>query len=127
MAAHPFLIQEILQEMFQIDSVDRLEKATITEVTEENKPGRDIIVALRRMVEAKGEAIEETPDRHSADRESELSGSERSSELVNKFAQRLRELKDKGKFEELKNEQLCHKCKNVPEGMLHCLIVKLPR
>ena len=121
LAAHPFLIQEILQEMFGLESIDRLENATITEATEENKPARDIIAALRRMVEAKGvpEPSEATPDRQSVDRDSERSElSERSRELVDKFAQRLRSLKEKGKFEELRNEQLCHKCKNVPEGIL---------
>lgn len=108
MTAHIFLIQDILQEMFSMDSVDRLEAAAIT--GEGNKPARDIIAALRRMVAAKGQTMESTPDRQSADREAEAP-----SELVVKFGQRLRGLKENSKLEELRNEQLCQSCQSVPE------------
>ena len=110
MIAHSFLIQDILQDMFDLDSIGRLEAATIIGETEENKPARSIITALRRMVAAKGEPTESTPDRQSIDPEAGAP-----SELVIKLGQRLRSMRENSKYEELKNEQLCHKCKNVPE------------
>ncbi len=110
MAAHTFLIQEILQDMFELDTVDRLEAAASLNETEENKPAKTIIVALRRMVAAKGEIIESTPDQQSVDLEAGATN-----ELAIRFGQRLQGLKNTLKLEELRNEQLCHKCKNIPE------------
>lgn len=105
-----FLIQDILQDMFEMDSVDRLEKATITEATEENQPARDIVAALRRMVAAKAQPKELTPDRRSEETDINDRG-----DLVDKFGQQLRKLKKSAKLKDLKNEQLCQKCHNIPE------------
>ena len=111
MAAHIFLIQEILQEMFGMDSVDRLQAATTCGViTDENKPARAIIDALRRMVAAKGETPDVTPGR-----QSEEMDSQNPSELVTKLRNHLIKLRDKSKFEELKAAQLCQKCGNIAE------------
>ena len=110
MAAHTFLIQENLQDMFELDSVDRLEQAALSENTDEDKPARDLIAALRRMVQAKGDPVEETPERQDGETEGGLPG-----ELVEKLGCRLRSLKANSKFEELKNERLCHNCNNMPD------------
>lgn len=109
MAAHIFLIQEILQDLFELDSVARLEAATVPVETANNKSGRDIIAALRRMVAAKGTVQETTPDRQSEVRE------ENPGELVVRLRNRLQQLKEAAKMEELKNEQLCHKCESIPD------------
>lgn len=111
MAAHAFLIQEVLQQMFDLDSVDRLEKAAgLTEETEQNKSARDMITALRRMVVAKGQPVENSQDRQSTDPESGAPG-----ELVAQFSQRLQQLREGSQVEELRNEHLCHRCKSIPE------------
>ena len=111
MAAHVFLIQEILQEMFEMDSIERLEAATTgSAITDENKDARAIIVALRRMVAAKGEPIEFTPDRQSEELDLQNPG-----ELVVKLRKRLIKLRDSSKLDELKAEQLCQKCGNIAE------------
>lgn len=109
MAAHIFLIQDILQDMFKMDNVDRLEAATVPIETADNKAGRDIIAALRRMIAAKGTAQEITPERQSEVRE------DGPGELVVKLRDRLRHLKESSKTDELRHEQLCHKCKGIPE------------
>ena len=111
MAAHIFLIQDILQEMFGMDSIDRIEAATTRGViTNENKPARVIIDALRRMVAAKGEIPEVTPGRQSEEMDSPTPG-----DLVTKLRNHLIKLRDKSKFEELKAAQLCQKCGNIAE------------
>ena len=111
--AHVFLIQEILQEMFSLESIDRLEKATITGVTDENEAARDLIDGLRRMVGAKGQPIESNESSQSEETNAEELG-----KFATRLGQRLRMLKNKGKVDELREEQMCHKCKGVPEEPL---------
>ncbi|KAL9102689.1 MAG: hypothetical protein Q9163_002180 [Psora crenata] len=105
MTAHTFLIQEILQDMFELDSIDRLEKATIHGPEDEH--GKAIITALRRLVEAKGSPAEEFED--SGEPEAQPGG------LALRLGAKIRQLKREGKMTEVKEEVLCHKCKGPAE------------
>lgn len=106
MAAHTFLVQEILQDMFEEDSVDRLEKHTLEEGGD-SEDCKDMIAALKRMVLAKGNPVEETPEEESPP--PELGG------LSLKLGKKIKKLKAGMKLDEVKEEILCHKCKGVPE------------
>ena len=107
MAAHLFLIQEILQDIFSVESIDRLEEACIRGPNDVNEHGRTLIAALRRMVEAKGNPVEEISEAEDIEAPN--------GELATELGKKIRKLRDNGKFDEVKEEILCHKCRGIAE------------
>ena len=109
MATHPFLVQKILQFLFEPRHVDNLEEATISEITQKNRPERDMIAALRRMVLAKGKIAKAQP------KKPQESHKKSTNKLVAKFGQYLRGLRDDSAWVKLKHSTLCHRCGDPPE------------
>ena len=106
MCAHTFLVQEILEELLDHESINNMEQELICGATLENKNDRYLLAALRRMIEAKPEVVEE----------SEESEQVQSGELAARFESYLKALKAKAKWSELKTRTLCQSCGDPPEN-----------
>ena len=104
MTAHIFLIQEILQDIFDLDSIARLEQASI-HPEDSNEHERAMIEALRRLIAAKDEPVEANPEVEEP--EAPPGG------LVKKLGTKLRKLKRQGKFDDMKREISCQRCKSA--------------
>ena len=106
MCAHIFLVQEILEDLLNLESIDNMERELICGATLENKNDRTLLAALRRMVEAKPEMLEE----HSEPEQ------EQPSELVARFGSYLKTLKANANWPELKTRTRCQSCGDSPES-----------
>ena len=118
LAAHPFLIQETLQEIFDEESVDRLEEKVV-QGRNDREYAKTVIAALRRLVKAKGDATEESPDAEDEHTPPPPG------ELAVKLGKKIRKLKADGKVEEVRAEKTCHRCKDraVDPQVTSCLHV----
>ena len=105
LCAHTFLVQEVLEEMIDLESIDNMEKAFICDATPENENDRLLLGALRRMIKAKPEVVEQ-PE--------ELEGVQ-TGELAAKFGRYLKSLKSKSNWAELRTRTQCYYCGEPPE------------
>ena len=106
MCAHIFLVQEVLEELLDLDSIDNMERELICGATLENKNDRKLLAALRRMIEAKPEM----PEEHGEDEQ------EQPSELAARFGSYLKTLKANANWPELKTRTQCQCCGDPPES-----------
>lgn len=115
MATHTFLVQEVLESIFdKVKHVDNLERVTILKVTPENKPERELIAALRRMIAAKVKAAKDgpkTPGMFNID-------APRLTKLAEQFGKYLQDLKTQKKWAQLRLRTLCQRCGDPPEDPL---------
>ena len=109
MCAHVFLVQEILEELLDLESIDNIERELICGATLENKNDRKLVAALRRMIEAKPETLEE----HEEPEEPEQV---QSGNFAARFGSYLKTLKAKANWAELRFRTQCHSCGDPPEG-----------
>ena len=86
-----------------------MEQAFICGATPENKNDRNLLAALRRMIEAKREEPEE-PE------EPEESEHVQPGQLAAKFGSYLKTLKANANWTELRTRTLCHSCGDPPEN-----------
>lgn len=116
MCAHTFLVQEVLEELLDLESIDNMEKEFICSATQVNKNDRNLLLALRRMIEAKPEMVEE-PEKEF---EQVKSGG-----LAAKFGSYLKTLKAISNWAELRTRTQCHACGDPPESAMvtNCLHV----
>ena len=89
--------------------IDNIEDTFIADATPENKNDRDLIAALRRMIKAKPEVVEE---------EAEELGEIQSGKLAAKFGSCLKTLKANSNWVELRNRTQCHACGEPPESAM---------
>ena len=106
MCAHIFLVQEVLEEILDLESIDNMERELICGATLENKNDRKLLAALRRMIEAKPEMLEEHPEPEQ----------EQPSELTARFGSYLKTLKANANWPELKTRTQCQSCGDPPES-----------
>lgn len=94
--------------------VDNLERETIFNVTPENKPARELIAALRRMIAAKVKAAKDAPKKpgmfdinapHLTD-------------LTAEFSKYLQDLKTNNRWSQLRLRTLCQRCGEPPVDAL---------
>ena len=117
LCAHTFLIQEVLEEMIDLESIDNMEATLINGATPENKNDRVLLEALRRMIKAKPEVVEQP-------NELEVEGVQ-TGELAAKLGRYLKSLKSKSNWAELRSRQCCYYCGEPPENaiVISCLHV----
>ena len=90
--------------------VDNLERETILDVTPENKPERELIAALRRMITAKVKAAKDAPKNPGIfDINASLL-----TDLAAKFGKYLGDLKMNKKWSQLRLRTLCQRCGEPP-------------
>lgn len=109
LCAHTFLVQEVLEELLDLEMIANLEDTYIDGATPENKNDRDLITALRRMIEAKPEVIEEAPEEPAP---------VQSGKLAAKFGSYLKTLRANSNWAELKARIQCHSCGDPPESAI---------
>lgn len=109
MCAHTFLVQEVLEELLDLEMIDNIKDTFIVGATPENKNDRDLIAALRRMIEAKPQVVEEEPEEPEQVQPGKLAA---------KFGSCLKTLKAKSDWAELKTRTLCHSCGEPPESAM---------
>lgn len=111
LAAHTFLVQEVLKSIFEsVKHVNNLEQVTILKVTPENKPERELIAALRRMIVASVKAAKDTP------KNPEIFDitAPRLTNLAAQFGKYLQELKANKKWTQLRLRTVCQRCGEPP-------------
>ena len=116
LTAHPFLLQDTLEDLFEMEDVERMWDATASEVElESGVSARNMLVQMRKMIADKNKnqpdaAASATP-RDSID-DTEF---EKSRPLVFKFRRYLRELAASSKWQALSERSLCCKCRDMPQ------------
>lgn len=106
MCAHIFLVQEILEELLDLESIDNMERELICGATLENKNDRKLLAALRRMIKAKPEVLEEQREPEQVQH----------GELATRFGSYLKTLKANSNWPELKMRTQCQSCGDPPES-----------
>lgn len=119
LTAHLFLIQDVMQSIFQIEDIERLWKATIPEVTPEDDPAQNMATVLREMIAAKGQPdeTEQTANVSITPQDVDSGGiqTKEPSKLIFKFRKFLRDLTTGSKWQELQSRSTCHKCQDLPD------------
>ena len=121
LTAHVFLLQDTIEDLLELEDVERLWESTSAEVetvgSEQNTAGKNILVQMRKMIAEKGKAKDNeggttstppVPDEDDA-------AFEESQPLVFKFRKFLRDLAEGSKWDALARRSLCHKCRDVPQ------------
>lgn len=127
LCAHALLIQDTIKDLLEAEDVEKLWRLTRQEVNPSQTEAEvNTIIALRKLLkkqstnqsqqDRRGDtldepievAAEEAPD------EQQSTGGQFGSSY--KFRKYLRNLKNTGKWDEIQNRSLCHKCHQIPEN-----------
>ena len=120
MTGHPFMLQGVIENLFEVEDIERL-----TALTEDTAyPSRDMLGAMKRMIRAKTNQGNRSPDIISDATPSTednmeddfATRAETSSPLIFGFRKYLQRLIQGEKWGEIKARSLCHKCGDVPEN-----------
>ena len=103
--AHVFQAQHIFQEMLTLDSIAKLEEAAENMPRTTDQQPDEMIAALRRLVEAKGEPCQLADE----DYDTTTGG------LSYKLGKFLKGLIESGNFAKFQSEILCQMCKKQPQ------------
>lgn len=117
LTAHPFMLQETIENLFEMEDVEKLWEKTASEVTADDTPAKDMVATMRKMIAAKGEPEPgAAPPPSSKVIPAENTAEEvENTPLVFKFRRYLRSLAKNSKWTDLKDRSLCHKCRDVPD------------
>ncbi len=112
MTGHIFMLQETMEEMFELEDIENIWRETSSEVTADPGSTRDMMKSMRRMIEVK-----DNPDDSAADDEDEEDedDTEQGAKLIFKFRKYIRHLRASSKWEEMKERSTCHKCCEPPD------------
>lgn len=114
LTAHPFLVQETIEDLFEAEDVEKIWRLTEPEVSADENPGKDMLRMMRKMLDERDNpsepSLDNPPDTNTQSEESSLS-----LPLIFKFRKFLRELSSGSKWSDLKNRSLCHKCRDIPD------------
>ena len=108
MCAHTFLVQDVLEEFLDLESIHNMEQRLICGATIENKNDRNLLEALRRMIEAKPQGVEATEEPEQSE----------SGNLAAQFGNYLKTLKANRNWAELRTRTQCHSCGDPPESAM---------
>ncbi|KAL8856871.1 MAG: hypothetical protein Q9178_006588 [Gyalolechia marmorata] len=120
MTGHPFMLQGVIENLFEVEDIERL-----TALTEDTAyPSGDMLGAMKRMIRAKTNQGNHSPDIISDATPSTEDiveddfpiRAETSSPLIFGFRKYLQRLIQGEKWGEIKARSLCHKCGDVPEN-----------
>ena len=126
MTAHPFMLQETMMDLFQIEDLEKLTRMTAAEETTSDNPAQDMLTVMKKRIrardnpaEAAAVALPEPLFLDEADEELPFHGpgqlSESANPLVFTFRRFLRDMLKEEQWGKFKARSLCHKCGDVPE------------
>ncbi|KAL8798933.1 MAG: hypothetical protein Q9182_006280, partial [Xanthomendoza sp. 2 TL-2023] len=123
MTGHPFMIQDVVEDLFQYEDIERLSALTISEETAEDDPSRNMLAAMQKMIRAKTDPDSSSPpdiisDATPSEANTEddfASQAEMAEPLIFNFRKYLRGLVQGARWAEVKARSLCQKCGDVPE------------
>ena len=117
LTAHPFMLQQTIEDLFEIEDVEKLWNTTAPEVTADDNPARNMLLTMKKMIAEKDKPAEpcQIESINPAPLEDPVEEAPGSVTLVFKFRRYLRELAGSSKWEDLKNRSLCHKCRDPPD------------
>lgn len=112
MTGHIFMLQETMEEMFELEDIENLWRETSSEVAADPGSTRDMMKSMRRMIEVKDNPEDSAAEDEDEDGEDDT---EQGSRLIFKFRKYIRQLRASSKWEELKDRSMCHKCSESPD------------
>ncbi|KAG7005506.1 DNA replication licensing factor mcm6 [Physcia stellaris] len=117
LTAHPFLIQDVIQDLFTIEDIEKLWTISAPDSGETQKRGKEMYSTMKRMIEDKGQILEDDQDASDKPSTSEIGSAEIQDEstLVLRFRKYLRNLNKSKQWTELKERSLCHMCDMPPD------------
>ena len=122
LTAHPFICQEVIENVLTLADVERIWSITSSEITPDN-PNRNMILQMHKIIESRGQTnpklpaseedeseIREDPNGPPAEEIEEEAMQDSNSNLVFRFQKYLRDLKLNNKWRDLRERSTCHKC-----------------
>ena len=126
MTAHIFLVQNVMEDLFELEDVERLCRLTQHEVSSSGgNSSREMAAAIERMIRAKDEDLEASEDEgpealgeavDNAPNQTETFEPQDPQHLSFKFRKFLRTLIDGAKSSEFAKRSICHKCGGPPDA-----------
>ena len=108
MTAHIFMLQETIEEMFELEDIENIWRETSSEVTADPGSTRDMMKSVRKMIELKDSTTNDEDEEDEDD-------TEQGAKLIFKFRKYIRHLRSSSKWEEIKERSMCHKCCESPD------------
>jgi hypothetical protein len=121
LTAHPFMLQQTIEDLFELEDVDKLWTLTAPEVSADENSARNMLITMKKMIAEKDKPAELAQSQTefigpaSADDPIDDSSTNESRSLIFKFRRFLRDLAESSKWDDLKNRSLCHKCRDPPD------------
>lgn len=117
LTAHPFLIQDTIQDLFGLEDIEKLWIQSGPKADETARRGKDMYSAMRKMIEDKEQNHE---DAQTTNEEPPHTGTENVENqhepgLVLRFRKYLRSFRKSGQWIDLKDRSLCHRCNCPPD------------
>ena len=117
--AHLFLTQSTIEELFELEDIERLYQGTMGETNSLDSQNRNMLVQMRKLIREKNkpsESAQTSQDREASfvtdvDEEGPIS---QGPPLIFKFRRYLRDLRAKSSWAELQARSLCHRCTDIP-------------
>lgn len=108
LTAHPFLIQETIEDLFETEDVENIWQTTVSEATADDSPTRDMLKAMRNMIAEKDMPAEPELTTEAVVQDDQLQESQSNEpELIFEFRTYLRALANSSKWLELKDRSVC--------------------
>ncbi|KAI4199694.1 MAG: hypothetical protein LQ350_004416 [Teloschistes chrysophthalmus] len=118
MTAHPFMLQGTIEELFEVEDIERL---IDLEDESSDRSSRDMLDVMKTMIRTKAIAAGAPSERTSGETPTdEADGgpptvADTSDALIFSFRKYLRALAKQKNWTEMKARSLCHKCRDVPD------------
>ena len=116
LTAHPFLIQDVIQDLFGLEDIEKLWIQSGPKADETARRGKEMYSAMKKMIEDKSKIHEDAqsteepakPETNSAENQNEPA-------LILRFRKYLRSFRNTGEWTHLKDRSLCHRCNCPPD------------
>lgn len=118
MTAHPFMLQGTIEELFEVEDIERL---IDLEDESSDRSSRDMLDVMKTMIRTKavgaGAPLDSTSGQTLAEEADggPSTGADTSNSLFFNFRKYLREMAKQKNWTEMKARSLCHKCRDVPD------------
>lgn len=108
LTAHPFLIQETIEDLFEAEDVEKIWQVTASELTADDSPAKDMLKAMREMISGKVNPAEPAPTTEAIPQDDQPEDSQSDQPvLIFEFRRFLRALASSSKWLELKDRSVC--------------------
>lgn len=108
LTAHPFLVQETIEDLFETEDVENIWQTTVSEVTAEDSPAKDMLKAMRQMIAEKDKPAEPAQTTEAIPQDDQPQESQSNQPvLIFEFRKFLRALASSSKWVELKDRSVC--------------------